>query len=123
VPRHYELTFAPDLVGDAFAGHERIDVDLQTSTSAIVLSVLDLELRNVRIEQRNASQPAVVVIDREKEQATLTVARPLAAGPASIFVEFEGRLTDNLEGLYLSRSPSRKYLVSQFESTDRAFPS
>ena len=125
VPRHYELTFAPDFVGDAFTGSERIDVDLQRSTSAIVLNVLELELRNVRIVQRDLSQPAVVVIDREKEQATLTVDGPLAAGPASIHIEFEGRLTDNLEGLYLSRSPSRKYLVSQFESTDarRAFPS
>src|SRR5262245_6639505 len=125
VPRHYELTFAPDLVVDAFTGRERIDIELQRSTSVIVLNALDLELRNVRIEQRNASQPAVVVIDKAKEQATLAVDRPLAAGPASIFVEFEGRLTDNLEGLYLSRSPSRKYVVSQFESTDarRAFPS
>ena len=125
VPRHYELTFAPDLVGDTFTGRERIDVDLQRSTSAIVLNALELELRDVRIEQRNASQPAVVAIDKEKEQATLTVDRPLAAGPASIFIEFEGRLTDNLQGLYLSRTASRKYVVSQFESTDarRAFPS
>lgn len=100
-------------------------MEIRRPTRTIVLNALDLELSDVRITQGNVTQPARVEFDRDKEQASLMVERPLATGGATIELRFAGRLTGSLEGLYLSKSATRKYAVTQFESTDarRAFPS
>ena len=125
VPHHYDLTFAPEFTNDTFTGAERIEVEIRRQTRTIVLHALDLDLSAVRITQRNVTQPARVELDRDNEQASLTVERPLTTGRATIELRFAGRLTGSLEGLYLSKSATRKYAVTQFESTDarRAFPS
>src|SRR6266508_5938910 len=59
------------------------------------------------------------------EMITLTLAEPIAAGTASIHIGFDAPINKRLRGFYLSRTPARKYAVTQFESTDarRAFPS
>jgi aminopeptidase N len=48
----------------------------------------------------------------------------MAAGPATIRIEYTGVLNDKLRGFYISRANGRKYAVSQMEATDarRAFP-
>jgi aminopeptidase N/puromycin-sensitive aminopeptidase len=49
----------------------------------------------------------------------------LAAGPATIEIQFTGILKDKLHGFYLAKTKLRRYAATQFESTDarRAFPS
>jgi aminopeptidase N/puromycin-sensitive aminopeptidase len=70
------------------------------------------------------AQAGVVTLDAAKEQATLTFARELPAGPVTLEIAFTGILNDKLRGFYLSKSKTRSYGVTQFESTDarRAFP-
>ena len=59
-----------------------------------------------------------------REQATLSFARPLAAGAARLAITFSGVLNDKLRGFYLAKTRLRSYAVTQFEPTDarRAFP-
>jgi aminopeptidase N len=124
IPSHYTVAWTPDLGAARFTGTERIDVTVATPTRTIVLNALELEIRDVRVTQGGTPQPASVAFDPASQQATLTVARELAAGPAQIELTFAGTLNDQLAGLYLSKTAKRRYAVTQFEATDarRAFP-
>jgi aminopeptidase N/puromycin-sensitive aminopeptidase len=68
---------------------------------------------------------ATVELDKAKEQATFRFAHELPAGPVRLAIEYKGILNDKLRGFYLSKTKTRRYGVTQFESTDarRAFPS
>jgi len=125
VPQSYNLTFTPDLAAATFTGSEVIQVNLQKPTSSITLNAIEIEFQQVTITQGGSSQNAKVSLDQQKEQATLSVDTPLAAGPASIQIEFKGILNDKLRGFYLAKTKARHYATTQFESTDarRAFPS
>jgi aminopeptidase N len=70
------------------------------------------------------AQTAVVTLDAKSEQATLTFARPLPAGTATLEIAYTGVMSDKLRGFYLSKTKLRNYGVTQFEATDarRAFP-
>ena len=125
VPLNYNLTFTPDLASATFSGDETIQVNLQRPTSSITLNSAEIQFQNTTITQNGATEEARVSPDAEKEQATLTVAAQLAAGPASIHIQFTGVLNDKLRGFYLAQTKKRRYATTQFESTDarRAFPS
>jgi aminopeptidase N len=124
VPQSYDLTFAPDLAKASFTGDEVIRVQVTQPTTAITLNAAELEFVDASVTVGGGSQKAAVKLDAEKEQATLTVAKPLPAGPAEIHIRFKGILNDKLHGFYLSKSNRRSYAVTQFENTDsrRAFP-
>src|SRR5437588_11325891 len=121
VPSHYTLSITPDLANATFAGDETIDVDVKEPVDTIVLNAVGLDLSNVSVD----GHPATVTVDAPAQTVTLKLDAPLAAGKATIRNHFSGKLDQKLRGLYLSRTPKRKYAVTQFEATDarRAFPS
>lgn len=125
VPESYDLTFTPDLARATFAGEETIRVQVRKATSAITLNAVELEFQEASITAGGTTQKATATFDAGKEQATLAVAKEVAAGPAEIHIRFTGILNDKLRGFYLSKSERRSYAVTQFENTDarRAFPS
>ncbi len=120
-PVHYALALAPDIENASFAGTETIDVTLAAPSKSITLNAIELKIASVTAGTQNAD----ISYDPAKEQATFTFANALPAGPASLKIAFTGILNDKLHGFYLSRTKTRAYAVTQFESTDarRAFPS
>src|SRR5437660_10796679 len=83
-PQHYSVTFAPDLQKATFSGEETIQVQVLKPVSAVTLNAAELQFQEAGITQGDVSQVVQAAMDPEKEQATLTVAAPLAPGPASI---------------------------------------
>lgn len=124
-PENYRLTFSPDFEKDNFAGDETIQIRVLKPTASITLNAVDIDFREAVIASGGQKQPAKVSIDKGKQMATLTVAKELPLGQASIHITYSGILNDQLRGFYLSKAGGRKYAVTQFESTDarRAFPS
>jgi aminopeptidase N/puromycin-sensitive aminopeptidase len=125
-PVNYQLTFAPDFEKNIFAGQETISIQVLKPTSEIVLNAVEIDFLSASIASAGATQDAKVTIDKDKQMATLAVAKALAAGPATIQVHFNGLLNGQLRGFYLGKDEQgRKYAVTQFEATDarRAFPS
>src|ERR1700694_3535035 len=125
VPDHYSLTFTPDLRSATFAGQETINVRVIHPGNSATLNSAEIEFQKVNITQGGVAQEAKVTLDPVREQATFTVPGTLAAGPASIEVQFTGIVNDKLRGFYLAKTRLRNYASTQFESTDarRAFPS
>jgi puromycin-sensitive aminopeptidase len=125
LPDHYEIAVEPDLAAAAFAGSERISVTLERPARAITLNAAEIKFESVTITAGGTTQPARVALDAVREQATFTVPKTIAAGPAEIRIKYAGILNDQLRGLYLSKANNRRYAVTQLEATDarRMFPS
>jgi aminopeptidase N len=124
LPDHYQITFAPDLKAATFTGDESIQVRVEKETSSITLNAAEIDFKSVTVEARGVTQDAQVSLNAKDEQATLTVAKPIAAGPATIHIQFTGILNDQLRGFYLVKTKRRNLAATQFEATDarRAFP-
>ncbi len=124
-PQHYTLQLAPDLKAATFTGEETIDLTLDQPEKSIVLNAYELKFAQVSAESEGKSLPAKVTLDPAQQQATFHFDQPLAAGPVSLKIAYSGVLNGGLRGFYLSKSATRNYAVTQFESTDarRAFPS
>ncbi len=125
IPSHYSLEFTPDLKAATFSGSEAIDVNIKAPINAITLNAIELKFESVEIDGGDgATQSGSVSLDPEKQQATLTFAKTIPAGDATLKIHFTGILNNELRGFYLSKTAKRSYAVTQFESTDarRAFP-
>ena len=126
VPENYKLSFTPDFVKDDFTGEEKIQVTLLKSSTEIVLNAAEITFQDASIISGGKTRAATVTLDAAREMATLSVAQPLQAGPATIEIRYSGILNNQLRGFYLGKDDhGRKYAATQFESTDarRAFPS
>jgi aminopeptidase N len=125
VPKHYALTFTPDLNAATFTGAETIDVTVREPVKTITLNAAEITFDSVSVSAAGKQQTATVSLDREKEQATFTFANVLPPGEATLTIKYTGILNGQLRGFYLSKTARRNYAVTQFEPTDarRAFPS
>ena len=123
-PEHYSIALAPDLKSATYTGKESIDVLLREPSATIRLNAIEITFKSVKVTSGGKEQTATVALDNDKQQATLTVPDKLAAGKATIAIEFTGRLNNELRGFYLSKTARRNYAVTQFEALDarRAFP-
>ncbi len=147
-PEHYRLSLAPDLKAAAFSGEEAIDLTLDAPSRSITLNVADIKFDEVKayvvpttaysydklgsqptplgaLEVDKHPQTATIALDADKEQATFTFPNELPAGKVTLAIRYTGVLNAKLRGFYLSKTKTRNYAVTQFESTDarRAFPS
>jgi aminopeptidase N/puromycin-sensitive aminopeptidase len=123
-PEHYTLTLTPDLKAATYSGVESIDVVLTEPAASITLNATTIAFKSVKIASQAGEQVATIALDEDKQQATFTVPKALAAGKATISIEFTGTLNNDLRGFYLSKTPRRNYAVTQFEALDarRGFP-
>src|SRR3984885_210926 len=147
-PEHYGLRLTPDLQAATFSGEETIDLALDAPSKSITLNAAEIRFGEVKayvlpsaeysygalgsqpkrlsaIEADKHPQIAEVTLNPANEQATFTFPNELPAGKVTLAIRYIGILNDKLRGFYLSKTKSRNYAVTQFESTDarRAFPS
>jgi aminopeptidase N/puromycin-sensitive aminopeptidase len=124
VPTHYKLSLTPDLKAATFSGVEQIDVNITQPLSSITLNSAEIAFQSITIHSGGEQQSGAATLDENKQQATLTFPKTLAAGPATLEIHYTGILNNQLRGFYLSKTARRNYAVTQFESTDarRAFP-
>lgn len=124
VPSHYEIHLTPDLATGSLTGRETITVRLAEPTASITLHAVDLDLRETSVIVGTKRHPAQVSLDPAAETATLTVDAPLPAGEARIEIAFEGKIRDDIRGLYRTRTAARSYATTQFQATyaRMAFP-
>ena len=125
LPESYQLMLAPNFQTNKFDGDETIRVRVAQPAASITLNSAEITFADATVAQNGSTQPARVTTDAKAETATLTLAQPLAAGPAVIHIRYTGILNNELRGFYLSTVGNRKYGVTQFEPADarRAFPS
>ena len=130
VPSNYAVMLEPDLAEFTFAGQADITVAVTEPVTEIVLNSIELEIDEAWVTTPAGDRiEAEVAYDEATERATLSLATPLAAGPATVQTRFRGLLNDKLHGFYRSTfvgsdGAEQVIATTQFEATDarRAFP-
>jgi Peptidase M1 N-terminal domain len=127
VPTHYAIELTPDLEHLTTAGVEVVDVEVREPTARLVLNAVDMTLSAASIDDE--TQRAEVALDAATETATLSFARPLAAGPHRLRIGFAARINSFARGLFFVDYPTgngtKRMLSSHLEPADarRIFPS
>lgn len=130
LPRHYTLSFEPDLTNYTFKGKTTIDITVKKPVTAIVLSAAELGISNIVLKSLNgASRSGTVTYDAENETATLSFGSPVRRGRYRLSMDYDGILNDKLHGFYRSfwkdKAGTERVIAStQMEPADarRAFP-
>ncbi|MGI9031930.1 MAG: M1 family metallopeptidase [Ilumatobacteraceae bacterium] len=125
VPARYDVELAPDLAAATFTGQVRIAVDVTEPVEELVLNAVDLEIAEVRVDDREAAWS----LQPETERLMIRPADRLEAGQVEVAISFTGILNDKLRGFYRSTfrdddGTEHVIATTQMESTDcrRAFP-
>jgi puromycin-sensitive aminopeptidase len=130
VPSAYRLRIDVDLDGATFEGSVDIDVDIKDGVNSFALNAIDLEVSPVTVHLEGTTVVSqAATLDGTFETATFTFDDALPVGHATLSIDFNGTLNDQLKGFYRSTfvgedGTTHVIATTQFESTDarRAFP-
>jgi puromycin-sensitive aminopeptidase len=126
-PSRYDVTLYPDLDAASFAGTVHIEFEVSSSDSLadVVLNAIELDIHTCDIDHA----PAQFRLEPDTERLFVTPTEPLAPGPHTLTIRFDGVLNDKLRGFYRSTytdtdGVQRVIATTQMQSTDcrRAFP-
>ena len=126
-PKHYDLTFEPDLSKFTFDGKEIIQIQCKKPTKQISLDCAEIKIKRCLVRTHDGEIDSTVKIDNKREKLHIQLKR-VVKGEVQIYLEFQGILNDRLLGFYRSQykqGEKIKYLATtQFEAADarRAFP-
>ncbi|MHB1844971.1 MAG: M1 family metallopeptidase, partial [Deltaproteobacteria bacterium] len=120
-PRRVEARLSVDLEARAFTGREAISVSLAGPEDELVLHAVELDIG--RASFRTAGREIVasgIELVAASETAILRFPERLPAGEGTLTLDWHGRFSKGLRGLYLAKSIA----VTQFEACDarRVFP-
>lgn len=131
-PVHYDVIIKTDLEQFTFEGVVKINLDVKTETSKVVLNTAELDLKKVSVYSdalQTAQTPIGQSVDLVQERIAYELSTPLpASSKAELSVSFSGKLTGNMTGYYKSswehEGKTKHYALTQFEPTAarRAFP-
>jgi puromycin-sensitive aminopeptidase len=121
-PSAYEAMLSVDLDGRRFSGRERVAISLRHPSRQIVLHGVDLDIGRATLRAGGrALGPAHVERVPTSETIVLSFEEEVPAGAASLEIEWVGKMSPGLRGLYMAGSG---LAVTQFEAADarRVFP-
>ena len=101
-PSRYDLVIRPDLDAATFTGSVRIDCEVVTSVTEIVLHAREIEVTLTGVEVGEEPVSATLAADPATERLVIDLGR--AVGPGSLVVElaFSGAISPGMLGFYRS---------------------
>jgi len=127
IPERYDIEIAPSIEKAAFTGSVTIDLKVRKPVSKLVLNSLGLNIRNGWLEA--STRTSLTPVLNEKEQIlTFALPKELPAGSAKLTIQFDGKLSETPEGLFITRYATaggeKRALMTQFQAADarRMFP-
>eukprot|EP00640_Fibrocapsa_japonica_P000353 CAMPEP_0113937194 /NCGR_PEP_ID=MMETSP1339-20121228/3867_1 /TAXON_ID=94617 /ORGANISM="Fibrocapsa japonica" /LENGTH=883 /DNA_ID=CAMNT_0000939869 /DNA_START=46 /DNA_END=2697 /DNA_ORIENTATION=- /assembly_acc=CAM_ASM_000762 len=130
-PIKYDIRLEPDLVKFTFDGEEKIDVQVVSATSKIVLHSNELYIKSASFfgsDEKKVS-PTETVFNSKLQTLTFVFVDPIPVGEGVLSISFMGHLNNQMAGFYRSKytdiNGKSKYMAStQFEPLDarKCFP-
>jgi puromycin-sensitive aminopeptidase len=117
-PQQYEVHLDARLGREEVTGRVAIRLDLLEARDTLELHARDLTISGARLEADGQALTAQVALDPESEAARLKFPQPLPVGAATLTLAFQGRVGQNLRGLYLAQDGPEQLLCTQCEATD-----
>ena len=106
--KSYEICLDVDSESDSYNGTEKIVVSGANET--LILNSFNLTIKNIQIYQKKVK----FNVNNKKEELTIF---ENIEGLVVIKLEFEGKISKNLKGLYLAKSKNNKIYTTDFEPT------
>ncbi len=126
LPKLYRIRIEPDIERAAFTGSVEIEVEVREPVRTFTLNALGLTICSATLDKNDA---LAAEVDAAKQFLTLTPRREIAPGAHSLRIEFSGAMTEQPQGMFLTRFqlPAgnwSKAVVTQMEPSDarRMFP-
>lgn len=102
-PTHYSLTLNPNLKTGLFEGHVCIDIRVTQDQNSIVLNTKFLDISDVKLFKNDDELPIAKFLEvLSLEQLLIHLNSSLPSGLYQLKIKFNGNLTRNIVGLYLS---------------------
>jgi cytosol alanyl aminopeptidase len=119
VPTRQEVRLKLDPRSDTYSGSVRIELDVRKPGAVLRVHAQEMTVVRAAVDGTEAKQAA-----GPDDTLAITPARPLAAGPAVLTVEFTNEYDRRAVGLYKMARGDDGYLYTQFEPIDarKAFP-
>jgi puromycin-sensitive aminopeptidase len=120
-PVRYRADLSLDMERRAFTGRESIELELAVPCDEIVLHAADLEVTRAALRTGLGEHAAQAVVGAPaSETVRIAFDRPIPSGRAVLTLEWSGRMSAGLRGLYRAGDVA----VTQFEAADarRVFP-
>ncbi|HEU4384479.1 MAG TPA: M1 family aminopeptidase [Anaeromyxobacteraceae bacterium] len=119
-PLRYVATLSLDLAGRAFRGRETVQLTVSRPTDEIVLHGANLDVSRAAVRASGRSLAAEAKAIPASETLRLRLPEPVQPGAVELEVEWSGKFTEGLRGLY----QAGPLAVTQFEAADarRLFP-
>jgi len=118
-PSHYDIAIVPDAAHLSFTGNVKIDVDVKAPANVIKLNAVDLVFGKVSLDGSGTSR---IAYDAKDETATLTFAKPVAAGHHVLAIDYRGKINEQAAGIfaldYDAANGKKRALFTQFENSD-----
>jgi len=117
-PRRYDIHLHARVGQPTFRGSVRIGLDISRGGERIELHARDLEVRSATLRAGAKAMPALASYDADAEVIALALDETPPAGEATLEIEYEGKISRSMEGLYLSKDGAEECLATQCEETD-----
>ena len=117
LPRQYDIALDARLASPEFRGHLSIHLDIAAPCSTVELHARALTISDARLNAHGQSLIGTVTLDEERELATITLGQSIQPGTATLDLDFTGKVSDGLEGLYLAADGPYQMLTTQCEAT------
>ncbi|XP_060803817.1 glutamyl aminopeptidase isoform X1 [Amyelois transitella] len=125
-PVHYTLALKPDLRTGLFKGNVKIDVVVKHEKNFLNLHTKFLNIGDVKVVQGDVEIPITKISEvKQTEQLVINFNNLLSPGNYQVDINFDGDLTRNIVGFYLSYlKDNRTMVASKFQPTyaRQAFP-
>jgi aminopeptidase N len=127
IPHHYAIRIEPDIGTATLRGEETIEIEVREPVRELVLNSLGLEITDAALLGAVAT-PLAARLDDAHQTLTLALPRQLVLGKYEVRLQFRGKLTEQPQGLYITRyqagTKQKRALATQMEATDarRMFP-
>jgi aminopeptidase N len=127
-PLKYSLHLTPNLEAFTFAGRESVALSVKQPSKSITLHAVDINIHSAHVQVNNEKLAGKISYNKEDDTATFEFDKEVPAGDATLLIEYEGVLSDKLNGFYRSKyflDGKEKYMAcTQFEPVDarKAFP-
>uniref|UniRef100_A0A5S6R5A7 Aminopeptidase n=1 Tax=Trichuris muris TaxID=70415 RepID=A0A5S6R5A7_TRIMR len=130
IPQHYTIKLQPFFENFTFAGTEKIDLEILTSTNVLKFHSEEIDIVKASLTSGSDHYDNLPVeYNSHWMTAEVKIPKPINPGPAELMLKFTGVLNDKLRGFYRSsyqdKDGVKHYMATtQFESTSarRAFP-
>lgn len=129
IPKAYTITLHPDIASLKFNGEETIEIEVQQSTSTIVMNALEMTITSASLAMGKETVPGTVRHDPSRQTVTIAFPIPLPAGRARLHLTFTGIINQPNLGLSYNRyvdgdGKAKTLLTTHMEPTDarRMFP-